>query len=305
MRSLFIFALFALFIGQACKKEVKTEHGYRFFNHTNKGGAKPEAGQGVSMHIYVYVGDSLFISTRKNNQGNPSEFTIPESKELPAKVPPVYDAVLLMSEGDSASIYAPLDSMELSTLPESLRNNKEVRYDLVLMKIVSKEEIQKKQDDARAEMEAEQMRMQEEQKNAPATIERGKKEIEPLMQKTLAEYKASKLGDRLKKTPSGLEYVILEQGAGEAIKDGDRISTHYYGMLKSDGKLFDDSFSRGMSAPFAVGQLVPGFNEGMKLLNRGGKAILFIPTALGYGEAGAGDRIPPGSDLVFYIEMGQ
>jgi peptidylprolyl isomerase len=42
----------------------------------------------------------------------------------------------------------------------------------------------------------------------------------------------------------------------------------------------------------------------MQLLNRGGKAILFIPPALGYGEAGAGDVIPANADLVFYIEMG-
>lgn len=305
MRSLFLFALLALFVSQACKKEVKTEHGYRFLNHISKGGAKPTAGEGVSMHIYVYVGDSLFVSTRKNNNGQPSEFTIPDAKELPSKVPPVYDAVMLMGAGDSASIYAPLDSMELSTLPDKLKNEKEVRYDLVLLKIVTKEEIQKKQEAARAEMEAEQMRMAEEQKNAPATMERGKKEVVPLLQKTLAEYKAGSLGDRLKKTSSGLEYVVLEQGTGAAIKMGDHVPTHYYGMLKSDGKRFDDSFERGISAPFAVGQLVPGFNEGMQLLNRGGKAVLFIPAALGYGAEGAGDRIPPNSDLVFYIEMGQ
>lgn len=68
--------------------------------------------------------------------------------------------------------------------------------------------------------------------------------------------------------------------------------------------MFDNSFERGEPAPFPVGQLIPGFNEGMQLLNRGGKAILFIPPALGYGEAGAGDVIPSNADLVFYIEMG-
>jgi len=305
MRNLLILALLALIFGQACKKDVKTEHGYRFINHTNKGGVKPAAGEGVSMHIYVFVGDSMFVSTRKNNNGNPSEFTIPESKELPEKVPPVYDAVLLMSEGDSATIYGQIDSLERSQLPESVKNEKEVRYELVMLKIVHKEEIQKKQDAARLEMEAEQTRMAEEQKNAPVVMERGKKEIVPLMAKTLANYKAGKLGDKLKKTDSGLEYVVLEQGTGAAIKMGDRIPTHYYGMLKANGQHFDDSFERGVSVPFAVGQLVPGFNEGMQLINRGGKAIIFIPAALGYGAEGAGDRIPPGSDLVFYLEMGQ
>jgi FKBP-type peptidyl-prolyl cis-trans isomerase FkpA len=306
MRTLLIAALFALVAAQACqKKEITTEHGYRFINHTNKGGAKPQPGEGVSMQVYVWIADSLFVSTRKNNNGKPSEFNIPEAKELPEKVPPVYDAILLMSAGDSATIYAPIDSMDRQALPEKFKNEKDIRYELVLEKIVTKEEIKAKEAEAQKEMEAEQMRFAEEQKNAPATIARGKNEVAPLMQKTLSDYKAGKLGDRLKKTASGLEYVVLEQGTGAAINDGDRIPTHYYGMLKSNGERFDDSFERGVSVPFGVGQLVPGFNEGMKLLNRGGKAIIFIPSPLGYGEQGAGDRIPPNSDLVFYLEMGQ
>jgi FKBP-type peptidyl-prolyl cis-trans isomerase FkpA/FKBP-type peptidyl-prolyl cis-trans isomerase FklB len=69
--------------------------------------------------------------------------------------------------------------------------------------------------------------------------------------------------------------------------------------------MFDNSYDRGGPAPFNVGSLIPGFNEGMKLLNRGGKALLFIPSKLGYGEQGAGGDIPPNADLVFYIEMGQ
>ena len=51
-----------------------------------------------------------------------------------------------------------------------------------------------------------------------------------------------------------------------------------------------------------MGSLVEGFNEGMKLLNRGGKAVLFIPYQLGYGEQGAGP-IPAKTDLVFYLSM--
>jgi FKBP-type peptidyl-prolyl cis-trans isomerase FkpA len=68
--------------------------------------------------------------------------------------------------------------------------------------------------------------------------------------------------------------------------------------------MFDNSYDRGGPAPFNVGGLIPGFNEGMKLLNRGGKALLIIPSKLGYGAQGAGGDIPPNTDLVFYIEMG-
>lgn len=119
----------------------------------------------------------------------------------------------------------------------------------------------------------------------------------------LAEYKSKKLAG-LKKSASGLEYVIIDQGTGPGIKDGDMIPTSYYGVRKADGVMFDNSYDRGGPADFGVGQLIPGFNEGMKLLNRGGKAVLFIPSELGYGAQGASEQIPPNTDLVFYIEMG-
>lgn len=116
-------------------------------------------------------------------------------------------------------------------------------------------------------------------------------------------YKANTLGDKLKSTASGLEYIIHEQGTGVAVKDGDQIPTHYYGVLKSTGAEFDNSFTGGGDPPtFRVGDLIAGFNEGMKLLNRGGKATLFIPWQLGYGANGYGS-IPAKADLVFYIEL--
>lgn len=116
-------------------------------------------------------------------------------------------------------------------------------------------------------------------------------------------YKANTLGDKLKSTASGLEYIIHEQGTGAAVKDGDQIPTHYYGVLKSTGAEFDNSFTGGGDPPtFRVGDLIAGFNEGMKLLNRGGKATLFIPWQLGYGANGYGS-IPAKADLVFYIEL--
>ena len=112
----------------------------------------------------------------------------------------------------------------------------------------------------------------------------------------------SKLGDKLKKSASGLEYIILEQGTGARVKDGQQLKTTYYGALNATGAMFDNSFDHGGAVYFQVGNMVQGFNEGMKLLNKGGKAILFIPSALGYGEKTAGP-IPANADLVFYIGL--
>lgn len=303
MHKFLIPALCALFVTQiACKKEVKTEHGFRFINHTNKGGVKPQPGEVVSVQMYTWIGDSLMASTAKN-YGGPQEFRLFEKDNLPKRVPAIYDATLLMGEGDSATIFEPIDTFLQKFIPEPLKKFKDVRYEIVLVDVLQKEEVEKRMVEERKKADEEQKMMEEEMKNSEATIARGKNEIAPLMSSTLADYKAGKLGGKLQKTASGLEYVILEKGSGEAVKKGDRIPTHYYGMLKSNGKMFDNSFERGVSAPFAVGQLVPGFNEGMMLINRGGKAIVFIPAQLGYGDQGAGDRIPPNSDLVFYIEL--
>lgn len=119
----------------------------------------------------------------------------------------------------------------------------------------------------------------------------------------LAAYNAGTLGSQLKKTASGLEYIIHEQGTGATVANGDLVPTHYYGALKADGDMFDNSYAGCGDPPlFTVGQLISGFNEGMKLLNRGGKATLFIPYQLGYGTSGSGS-IPPKADLVFYIEL--
>ena len=69
--------------------------------------------------------------------------------------------------------------------------------------------------------------------------------------------------------------------------------------------MFDNSLSRGMPFSFALGRgmVIPGWDEGIALLKEGGKAFLFVPPALGYGEAGSPPVIPANSELIFYVEL--
>jgi FKBP-type peptidyl-prolyl cis-trans isomerase len=69
--------------------------------------------------------------------------------------------------------------------------------------------------------------------------------------------------------------------------------------------MFDNSFQRGQTFPFTLGQnqVIKGWDEGIALLNKGAKAFLFIPGALGYGEAGSPPVIPANAELVFYVEL--
>ena len=124
------------------------------------------------------------------------------------------------------------------------------------------------------------------------------------------------------KTKSGLEYVITKTTTAKKPATNDNLSIHYAGYLEN-GSLFDSSiesvlkvygkFDENRAAqngyqplPFQAGKktgLIPGFIEGLEKLAYGEKAVLFIPARLGYGEAGAGEVIPPNANIIFEIEL--
>ncbi|AEE18158.1 peptidylprolyl isomerase [Dokdonia sp. 4H-3-7-5] len=105
-------------------------------------------------------------------------------------------------------------------------------------------------------------------------------------------------------TASGLRYQIIQKGTGAKAEKGKTVSVHYKGALP-DGTVFDSSFKRNQPIDFqlGVGQVIPGWDEGISLLNVGDKARLVIPSDLGYGSAGAGGVIPPNATLVFDVEL--
>jgi FKBP-type peptidyl-prolyl cis-trans isomerase FklB len=103
-------------------------------------------------------------------------------------------------------------------------------------------------------------------------------------------------------TASGLQYVMLVEGSGANPKPTDEVTIHYTGTL-IDGTTFDSSRERGTPATFRVNQVIAGFSEGLQLLKPGGKINIYLPSALAYGERGAGDQIGPNAVLIFEIEL--
>ena len=103
---------------------------------------------------------------------------------------------------------------------------------------------------------------------------------------------------------NGLLYHTTVEGSGEQAKSGDHVRVHYTGSFL-DGRVFDSSVERGEPIVFklGVGQVIPGWDQGIALLKQGEKANLYIPPELAYGEAGAGDAIPPNSYLQFEVEL--
>lgn len=104
--------------------------------------------------------------------------------------------------------------------------------------------------------------------------------------------------------PSGLKYQDLQTGQGALAESGKNVSVHYTGWL-TDGSKFDSSVDRGQPFSFQLGagQVIRGWDEGVKGMRVGGKRKLTIPPDLGYGERGAGGVIPPGATLVFDVEL--
>ena len=105
-------------------------------------------------------------------------------------------------------------------------------------------------------------------------------------------------------TPSGLRYKILQEGTGKKASKGSMVSVHYKGQLL-DGQVFDSSYQRKQPIDFTigVGQVIPGWDEGIQLLKVGDKARLVIPSNLAYGSRGAGGVIPPNATLIFDVEL--
>ena len=108
----------------------------------------------------------------------------------------------------------------------------------------------------------------------------------------------------MKKTASGLYYTITKEGEGEHPPKGANVSVHYKGTLV-DGTVFDSSYQRDQPIEFSVGvgQVIPGWDEGILLLNKGAAARFVIPSHLGYGAQGAGGVIPADATLIFEVEL--
>jgi len=111
-------------------------------------------------------------------------------------------------------------------------------------------------------------------------------------------------GGKMVTTASGLKYTDLVVGKGASPVAGKQVKVHYTGTLEN-GKKFDSSVDRNEPFSFVigVGQVIPGWDEGVMTMKVGGKRKLIIPSKLGYGASGAGGVIPPNATLLFDVEL--
>jgi FKBP-type peptidyl-prolyl cis-trans isomerase len=272
-------SLFLITFSCTTESDVKKVAGYdvKYHDQNPVVDGRPETGDYVNFIMDVTSGGNSVIP-------EPMEQTMQVSQD---ESDPISAVLKTMSAGDSVSITVPMDSLP----PEALENpeitEEGIQYHIALRSVVDEESY-----------------MLEENKKRAAQAEQ-KLAVDSLIDVYLEKYKEGTLED-LKETENGVEYVIIDEGMGDAIEEKDQISVHYVGRLLESGDEFDNSLERGQPLPLqvGVGAVIQGWDEGLQAFSRGDVGILFIPSEMGYGESGTGP-IPANADLVFYVDIAE
>ena len=264
--------------GNAPKGYKATNSGLYYQFHVNNGGELPQIGDLVEVTLACYVNDSTTIIPASSNILQLSE---------PAFATDFMEGVAMMHRGDSASFIVNIDStfyylFRVPELPAEFNSTDVMRFDV-------------KVNDFYPESEYVNKMIEAIKKQYPEETERAYAEMQQYF--ALNNIAASP-------TASGLYYVMTEEGNGEMPTKGDNVKVHYTGMLL-DGTVFDSSVERGepIEVPIGMGIVIPGWDEGIMMMSKGEKGVLYIPYYLGYGDRGAGADIPPFANLIFEVEL--
>ena len=292
IKNLFAFILLVCLIsscGETGSKE-KFVKGYKTIIHKSNSGQKPNVGEYVFFNLDIYDDKGNVINNSPRNEDMPVLQILAE-EDIPDKSNPVIAIMGDMAIGDSVSLFIPIDSIPAP--PPNMIGSEHIEYVIETVKIMNQEEFEQ---EAKNRQEEESARLQAAMAEAPKILAG--------IEGTLQEYLDGKNVGEVKDGPDGLKIIIVEAGEGPTANDGQYVSVNYSGYLE-DLSNFDNSYKRGSPYKLSLGQgsVIKGWDKGLVYLNKGAKAILDIPSELGYGAAGSPPRIPGGSRLLFYVEM--
>lgn len=289
MKKLFLFTLILGVLFTSCQNKKrnyydgfeKSETGLFYKFYTQNEGGTPNLNDLVELTISCSVNDSIILPSHRNI----------------IKVEPMFkgdlsQGLLMMHVGDSASFIVRIDSTFYTlfnepAIPDGFSNDDVMRFDVSVNDFYSEAEMQRKQYEYMLKY-IEGIKTKFPQETAQSELELNRYLNDNKINATLTE--------------SGLYYFKTKEGNGEYPLPGMEVNVHYTGKLLN-GTVFDTSLG-GDPFKFLLGarRVILGWDEGIQLMSKGEKGILYIPYYLGYGDRGAG-TIPPFATLIFEVEL--
>lgn len=248
-----------------------------YYKQIEKGtGEQLKNGDVIKVNLAYYINDSLLFTT--DSLPEQAYDMVRES----AFQGDLYEGFRMMHVGDAMSFMINADSVyrkqfHTPIIPDFVTPDAFLRWDVRVDEAMTEEAFQQMKQD---EMAAKQQKAQD---DFNAYLAANGIDAQPL--------------------ESGLIYVCTQKGRGPKPTVNQNVKVHYTGKLL-DGTVFDSSIERGepIEFPLGVGRVIPGWDEGIGLMSKGEKGILYIPSHLAYGPREAGP-IPAFSNLIFEVEL--
>jgi FKBP-type peptidyl-prolyl cis-trans isomerase len=256
-------------------------------------GMKIDTGCGVKIQFKVSLTDGKQIFSTYDRP-EPVSFQYGKRFDTPG----LEEAIGWMKKGTKATVIVPskmaFGEQGRGTIVPPYSS---IVYNVEIMDVVTKAEFEKEQAVKKAAAEKEQA---SKKKDDQMKNDNAKGNESSMIQKYLNDNKIT-----VKPTASGLYYVERVKGKGPRAMAGKKVRVSYTGRLLN-GKTFDSSV--GKNPPYyefvlGTGVVIKGWDEGIAMMNKGGKATLVIPSSLGYGDRGMGADITPYSPLMFDVEL--
>jgi FKBP-type peptidyl-prolyl cis-trans isomerase FkpA len=258
----------------SCNKMETTESGVQYKIITHDESARMVAEGDIllmNLRIATESSDSVILETYSQNS----------PRYIPADEPVLKEVFAMLAKGDSAEIIVNADTLFKKSFgsekPEGMAKETHVRFIVTVVDVFNQAEMQQKQMQQMSEF---------------------------MMKDSVAMDAFLSTQQNVQTTASGLKYIVVKKTNGKAVAKGNKVSMMYRGTLLN-GQEFDGNMD-GSGAPleFAVGlgQVIPGWDEGISLMHEGEEYKLIIPWNLAYGERGSGP-IPPFSSLVFDVKL--
>lgn len=282
-------------------KSINPKLQYAFIE--NKPGTQhPQDGDQMMLRMQSICNNRLMYNSALVNKGKPGMFAVAK----PAFKGDLIEAIMLMTPGDSIVSLVDAQAMfafSKNKMPDYIKPGDKIQYNIRLVSIKTKEQLQKEQQAAFMK----QMKEQEAKQKAAAAKQMAADD------KALKAYFTRK-NITPTKTTSGLYYSIQQEGNGDPAKPGDTVTLNYRGTLL-DGTTFDSNidsaFMHVQPLTFVLGrgQVIKGWDEGVGYLKAGSKAFFYIPSPLAYGaqsrpgSAANAKGIPANSVLLFDVEL--